>query len=57
MREYIVKTLYKALRRRSNRHKLSWESYEKILKNYILIPARTKINIYEIMKTIEIDKL
>lgn len=57
MRHYIMRTLYKALKRRSNRHKLSWESYEKILKNYILIPARIKINIYNIQKTIELDKL
>ncbi len=57
MNEYVKRTLYKALRRRSNRHKLSWVSYNKILKNYMLISAKVRINIYQIQGLIELDKL
>ena len=57
MRAYVIRTLYKALRKRSNRHKLSWESFNNIFKTYLLIPARISVNIYEIMNNLNLGKL
>lgn len=57
MRKYVVKTLYKALRRRSNRNKLTWESFNKMLEFYILRKAYTKVNIYNVVKTLAIERL
>jgi group II intron reverse transcriptase/maturase len=57
MREYVVKTLYKALRRRSNRNKLTWESFGKMLGFYKLKNAYTKVNIYHVIKTLAIERL
>lgn len=49
--------LYKTLRRRGNRHKLSWESYFKLLKKYPLVKAKIKVNIYEIIRGLKVDAL
>jgi len=57
MREYVVKTLYKSLRRRGNRNKLTWDSFNKMLEFYKLKRAYTKVNIYNVIKTIAIEKL
>lgn len=57
MRRYVQMTLFKALRRRSNRHKLNWESYSKMEAYYTLKRAVIKVNIYQIISTIAIDRL
>ncbi|TYQ13398.1 UNVERIFIED_CONTAM: group II intron maturase, partial [Acetivibrio alkalicellulosi] len=57
MREYVVRVLYKALKKRSNRNKLTWESFNKIIKGYKLKKAYTKVNIYNVMKTLALEKL
>jgi len=57
MREYVVKTLYKALRKRSNRNKLTWESFGRMIEFYKLKKAYTKVSIYATLKTVAIEKL
>lgn len=57
MREYVLKTLFKTLRKRSNKKKLTWESYNKMLEFYKLKNAYIKISIYNVMKTIAIERL
>lgn len=57
MVKYINRTLFKALRRRSNRNKLTWESFNKMMANYVLITPRIKANIYDIIRTLACDKL
>jgi len=57
MRKYVMETLFKALRRRSNRNKLTWESFNKMTETYKLKYAYVKVNIYNVVKTIAIEKL
>jgi group II intron reverse transcriptase/maturase len=57
MRNYVVRILFKTLRRRSNRNKLTWESYNKMIEYYKLKKAYTKVNIYNVIKTIATEKL
>ena len=57
MRRYVQLTLFKALRRRSNRHRLTWESYERTEQFYTLAKATTKVNIYKIIPTLATEKL
>lgn len=57
MRSHVEVMLYKTLRRRGNRHKLSWESYFKLLKKYPLVKAKIKVNIYEIIRGLKVDAL
>ena len=57
MRDYVIRTLFKTLRRRSNKNKLTWDSFNKMLEFYKLKKAYTKVNIYNVVKTIVIDRL
>ena len=57
MRNYIIKVLYKTLRRRSNKNKLTWERFNKMLDFYKLKKVYTKVNIYDVIKTIATEKM
>lgn len=57
MRRFVVNTLFKSLRKRSNRHRLTWESYSNIFKTYLLVKAKVSVNIYEIMGSLNLSKL
>lgn len=57
MRNYVINKLFKALRRRSNKNKLTWESFNKILTAYNLKKAYVKVNIYNVIKEIAIEKV
>ncbi len=57
MRNYIIKVLYKTLRRRSNKNKLTWESFNKMLDFYKLKKVYIKVNIYDVIKTIATEKM
>lgn len=57
MRNYVVRTLYKTLRRQSNKNKLTWDSFNKMLEFYKLKKGYIKVNIYDVIKTIAIGRL
>lgn len=57
MRRYVQLTLFKALRRRSNRNRLTWESFQCMEQYYTLAKATTRVNIYKIIPTLATEKL
>lgn len=57
MRRYVVQTLFKYLRKRSNRHKLTWESFENIFNTYQLVSAKVRVSIYDVMNGLNLSKL
>lgn len=57
MRNFVQLTLFKTLKRRSNRHKLSWDSYFKMENFHTLKKAYTSVNIYEIIASLATEKL
>ena len=44
-RKYIIETLFKQLRRRGQKKRISWEKYNKILKYNLIIEAKIYVTI------------
>ena len=57
MRHHVIRTLFKELRRRSNRHRLTWKSFEKMITEFPLKKALIKVNIYNVISKLAIEKL
>jgi group II intron reverse transcriptase/maturase len=57
MRSYVIRKLFKVLRRRSDRNKLTWESFNKMVESFGLVRAHVKVNIYEVIKGLNLVKL
>lgn len=57
MRRYVQMTLFKVLRRRSDRNRLTWNRYSKICEHFPIKEAKVTTNIYHVISKLATDKL